>query len=134
MKDLNAEVVFNHWKTVLNHPRAILDKKRKKVIEDRLRDGFTVEDLLQVPLGVKNSPWHMGDNPRNIVYDSITLIYRDADQVEKFMASSKKKPIIPKTVTCQFCDWYAKDPTITPCERHAPELFFKWKEAKKLNA
>lgn len=110
--------IFTTWKEVLSHPRAVLDKKRRKVISERLKDGFTVEDLKLVPLGVKNSKWHMGENPRGLVYDSIGLIYRDSDHVEKFidLAEEIKDPI--PQITCQFCDWHNQDPNVPPCDRH----------------
>lgn len=78
--------VFDFWKTTLNHPRSILDDKRRKLIHARLDEGFSVEDLQTAITGCSRSPWHMGGNDRDQVYDDIALICRDAAHVEKFMA------------------------------------------------
>lgn len=82
--------VFNHWKEVCNHPKAKFDSKRQRRIIARLKDGFTQEELCQVARGVKNSPFHMGDNDSHTLYDGIDTIYRDADQVEKFIELAKQ--------------------------------------------
>jgi len=123
--------VFENWKKVLNHPRAVLDKKRVKVINERLRDGYTVEELNLVPHGVKLSPWNMGQNPNGTVYDSIGLIYRDADHIEKFIALANSKKSAPTSSTCRFCQWYSEDPTLQPCPNHnkaAYDLYMRNKQ------
>lgn len=78
--------VFSHWKTIMGHKRAQMDLKRAQVIKDRLRDGYTVEDLCLAVEGCASSAFHMGENDRRMVYDSITLILRDADHTDKFIA------------------------------------------------
>jgi hypothetical protein len=77
--------VFDHWKTALSHPRAVLDAKREKAILARLKDGFSVADLKAAVDGCKADPFSMGQNDRNQVYDDIALICRDASHVEKFI-------------------------------------------------
>lgn len=77
--------IFDEWKTTLNHPAAKLDKKRISRINARLADGFTVEQLKKVPHGVLRSPWHLGQNDTKTRYDGIDTIFRDAEQVEKFI-------------------------------------------------
>lgn len=78
--------VFAHWKFLMGHDRARMDLKRAQVIRDRLRDGYTVEDLFLAIEGCASSAFHMGENDRRQVYDSITLILRDADHVDKFIS------------------------------------------------
>jgi hypothetical protein len=78
-------VVFAHWQNVMHHPRAKLDDKRRRKIRDRLKDGYTVGDLMQAVDGCKRSPHHMGENDRGAVYDDIELICRDAPHVDKFI-------------------------------------------------
>lgn len=77
--------VFEHWKTVLNHPRAILDSKRQRLIRSRLDEGFSVDDLKAAINGCKASPWHQGLNDRGQTYDDLALICRDASKVEQFI-------------------------------------------------
>lgn len=85
-------VVFDEWKRVLNHPKAALDSKRKKRIQDRFGDGFTLEELKLVPLGVLNSPYHLGQNPQSTRYDGIDTVFRDRAQVEKFIELASTQP------------------------------------------
>ncbi len=77
--------VFDHWKLVTNHPRSCLDSKRAKVINDRLHDGYSEEDLKLAAFGCAHSRWHKGENDRHQVYDSVELIYRSADKVDQFI-------------------------------------------------
>jgi hypothetical protein len=86
----DVAVVFNHWKTIMGHQRARMDLKRAQVIRDRLRDGYVVEDLCLAIDGCAASAFHMGENDRRQVYDSITLILRDADHVDKFLEAGEK--------------------------------------------
>lgn len=81
-----VEEIFNCWKSTLNHPKSILDEKRRKLIIARLKEGFTVEQLKQAIEGIARSEWHMGQNDRHTRYDGLELIFRDAGKVEKFMA------------------------------------------------
>lgn len=77
--------IFDFWKTTLNHPRSVLDSKRKKLIEDRL-EHFSADDLKTAISGCLASDWHMGRDPNNsTVFDGLDLIFRDAGKVEKFI-------------------------------------------------
>lgn len=78
-------LVFEHWREVHQHPRAALDAKRKKVITSALK-SYPVDDLKLAIDGCKASPFHQGENDRNAKYDSLALILRDAEQIDKFMA------------------------------------------------
>jgi hypothetical protein len=82
--------VFEHWRIIMGHSRARLDAVRAKVIKARLTDGYSVEDLCLAVDGCCASAFHMGDNDRQQVFDSITLILRDADHVDKFIRAGEK--------------------------------------------
>lgn len=82
--------VFEHWKIIMGHSRARLDVARAKVIKTRLKDGYSVEDLCLAIDGCCASAFHMGENDRQMVYDSIALILRDADHVDKFIKAGEK--------------------------------------------
>jgi hypothetical protein len=77
--------VFAHWKAIMGHERARMDVKRAQAIRDRLRDGYSVDDLMLAIEGCASSAFHMGENDRRQVYDSVTLILRDADHTDKFI-------------------------------------------------
>ena len=77
--------VFEHWKNIMQHPRARLDEKRDKLIRDRLRDGYTEQDVKDAIDGCALSDFHMGQNDHRQKYNDITLICRDALHVDKFI-------------------------------------------------
>lgn len=77
--------VFAYWQKVMQHPKAKLDRKRRQKIRDRLKDGYSTDDLMRAIDGCKRSPHHMGQNDRGTVYDDIELICRDAPHVDKFV-------------------------------------------------
>ncbi|MDQ3801806.1 MAG: hypothetical protein M3384_20465, partial [Acidobacteriota bacterium] len=72
-------------------PRAVLDGKRNGKILSRLREGYAVEDLKAAISGCRASPWHNGTDPKSngTIYDSIDLIFRDAEKVDFFIAINK---------------------------------------------
>lgn len=78
-------VVFDHWKKTLNHPKARFDKKRKSKIAQALKN-YSPEDLCLAVDGCKASRWHMGDNADKRIHDSIDLIFRDTERIERFIA------------------------------------------------
>ena len=84
--------VFTHWQTVMNHPRSKLGDKRRKAINARLKEGYTVDDLKRAVDGCLHSAFHMGDNKDGTVFDDIELICRDASQVDKFLKLANAPP------------------------------------------
>ena len=63
--------------------KVVLDTKRRGVIKSALKE-YAVEDLIDAFSGVALSPHHRGENEARMVYDSIELILRDANHIEKF--------------------------------------------------
>lgn len=90
-----VEAVFIHWKEICNHPKAVLDAKRRRAIQDRLKQ-FSVEDCKRAIEGCKASPWHQGANDRHKVFDDIELIFRDAKHVEEFIRVLEKTPSLAR--------------------------------------
>ena len=82
----STQVVFSHWQTAMNHPQAKLDSKRKQKITQALK-SYSIQDLCLAIDGCKASAWHMGVNPGKKIYDDISLIFRDAEHIERFMGS-----------------------------------------------
>lgn len=74
-------VVFRHWQTVHDHPGAKLDDKRRALIRRALR-AYSVDVLCDAISGYRNSPHHMGQNPRGTKYDDIGLFLRDAEHID----------------------------------------------------
>lgn len=80
-----ASRVFACWKETMGKPKARLDAKRRDLINKRIADGYTVDDLCIAIRGCSESVFHMGKNDRNTRYDDITLICRDAKHVDQFL-------------------------------------------------
>ncbi|MCI0699318.1 hypothetical protein L0337_45860, partial [candidate division KSB1 bacterium] len=81
----NIQMVFAHWQTVMDHPLAKLTKERRRKVQMRLKEGYTVEQLKQAIDGNKASPFHQGQNDHGTKYDDLELICRKGAQVEKFI-------------------------------------------------
>lgn len=77
-----AHEVFDHWRIVFSHSKAVLDDKRRRLIDARLKQ-FTVADLKAAIDGYKLSPFHQGQNTDGKIFDSVELIMRDAHHVEE---------------------------------------------------
>jgi len=84
--------IFEFWKETLNHGKARFDKKREKVIVSALRCGYSVADLKTAIVGCSKTPHNMGMNDRNEVYDKLSLIFRDGEQIERFMNNADPQP------------------------------------------
>ncbi len=88
----NTNAVFAHWQHVMNHPHAKLDTKRRKKIEQALNLGYTTDDLQLAIDGCSKTPFNIGLNDRGQRYDSIDLIFRDADHIDQFIANAMNPP------------------------------------------
>lgn len=80
--------VFDYWKQIMGHKQACLDVKREGAVKARIKDGYTVEQLMAAVDGCKMSPFHQGQNDNAMVYDDLELICRDSKRVDQFIAIS----------------------------------------------
>lgn len=85
-----AEQVFERWKAVMGSPRSRLDPARAKAIDAMLAVGYSVEDLELAVFGCSVSPFHQGNNDRQMKFADIGLICRDAQHVDQFIALAEK--------------------------------------------
>lgn len=85
--------IFEFWKNTMNHSRSKLDDNRKKIINKALDIGYTSEDCENAILGCKANQWNMGDNENGQVYDSLDLILRNAEKIDKFIANYENPPL-----------------------------------------
>lgn len=92
-----ALAVFEHWQKVFSHPKAVLDDKRRRLIDARLKQ-FTLDDLRSAIDGYKLSPFHQGQNDDGKVFDSIELIMRDAHHVEEGLRFLRAPPRPPPKI------------------------------------
>jgi hypothetical protein len=91
--------VFDHWRAVMGHGRAQLDGKRRRRINAALKAGYSAGDLIAAIDGCKASAFHMGANDRSTKYDGIDVIFRDADQIDKFIANAPRNVTAAKAAT-----------------------------------
>lgn len=87
----SAKAVFEAWlgewtRYVGKGRQPILDAARSRKVRDRLRDGFTVEDLCAAARGIWRSKWHRDEKRTDL-----SLALRDADHVERFMREGAEK-------------------------------------------
>lgn len=87
-----AQEVFEHWRQVLDKPRALFSADRRRKVEARLREGRSVEDLKRAVDGCASTPFNRGENDRGQRYDDLELICRTNAHVERFMANAEAPP------------------------------------------
>lgn len=112
----DVELVFKHWQTVMNHPKAILSEKTTKLISARMKEGFTPALLREAIDGCSKTPHNMGMNDRNTRYDSLELILRDGENVNRFIANNANPPMVNQQLSTAgnqtakaVMDWLADD-------------------------
>lgn len=84
--------IFSHWQAVMNHPKAVLDKQRRRFIQQALDNGYSVDDLCHAITGCSLTPHNQGQNDRGERYDGLHLILRSADQIDRFIRNSQHPP------------------------------------------
>ncbi len=83
--DFTIDLFFQHWQIIHDYKRARLDEKRRKLIKDRLKDGYSLQDLADAVSGCFLSAFHMGDNDRGNRFNDLGLILRDSAHVDRFI-------------------------------------------------
>lgn len=86
----DIEIVFDHWKKIHNHKKSVLDENRITLIRNALKK-FSIDDIKLAITGCKKSKYHQGDNPEGKVYDSLGLILRNAENIERFIGYNETK-------------------------------------------
>ena len=70
----------------LLHPRARPGVKACQLIAERIdQEGWTVRDCLEAIAGCHASPFHCCKNDRGQVYQSLSLIFRSSENVQRFI-------------------------------------------------
>lgn len=99
--------IFGYWQKRMESPKSILDDKRKKAIKAALKLGYTEKQLCEAIRGCSLSPHHMGENERSTKYNSIDLIFRNADKIDSFIAMDKNPPKVHVNGSNQPSDMWA---------------------------
>lgn len=93
----DVDSVFSHWCKTMQMRNAKLTSKRKKCIEDRIKEGYLLTDIFDAISGCASSAYHMGQNDTGTVYNDLTLILRSGDKLEQFI--QKLSPVKPNPQT-----------------------------------
>lgn len=91
----DRQEIFEHWQKTLNHSKSKLDRKRTRDITKGLALGFTVEELKKAINGCSKNKFNMGENKQGKIYDSLDLIFRDAQHIENFIADDANPNVVP---------------------------------------
>ena len=84
--------IFSHWQRTLEHPQARLDNSREKWIRGALRMGYSVEECCQAITGCSLTQHNIGKNDRGERYDGFHIIFKSADQIDRFMQNALSPP------------------------------------------
>ena len=104
------EKIFNYWRKTMKSPRSRLDPKRYKAIKAALKIGYTPRDLCRAINGCALTPHNMGKNANDEKYNSIDLILRDAEHIDRFVQNSKTPPVpAEKKVSNEIPGWWKSD-------------------------
>lgn len=77
--------VFSYWQTELKHPKAHLDKVRRKLIRERLTEGYPLSDLKLAIDGLKLNPTYNGNRR-----DDFDTFCKDGKSLEMFMEKANE--------------------------------------------
>lgn len=116
--------IFAYWQRVMDSPNSKLDKKRIDRIRNGLKLGYSVRQLCDAIRGCSRSPFNMGENDRNTKFNGLSLILRDAEHIDKFIALADQNVVGPETMSqrnariiAELCDDEAlDDPNIIDME------------------
>ena len=90
--------VFEHYRTYhpKSFPKPTSKMKEWGKIRDRLKDGYSVDDLKTAIDGNHSSPFHCGENTEQAKYNSLELIVRDSGKVTQFieLAQARAGPVL----------------------------------------
>lgn len=89
----NTVDVFEFWKETMSlNGSTFLTPKRKKAIENRIKDGYNIERIKDAIRGCSISPFHCGLNDRKKKFQDIELICRSGEKVEDFESIWNDRP------------------------------------------
>lgn len=80
----HVRTIFEYWQRIMHSPGSVLDAKRRKVIERALK-SYAPADVCKAIRGCSKTPHNMGSNSTKTIYNSLGLILRDADHIDRFI-------------------------------------------------
>ena len=82
-----AEAIISHYKSH-SHPRWHLKPKERKMLKDRLADGYTVDELKMAIDGLHLTDWNQGKNPSGQKYLGLYYAFHE-DKIDGRIAAAE---------------------------------------------
>lgn len=79
--------ITSHYKSH-NHPRWHLKPKERKLLKERLEDGYTVDELKMAIDGLHLTDWNQGKNPSGQKYLGLYYAFHE-DKIDGRIASAE---------------------------------------------
>jgi hypothetical protein len=76
--------IFEFWQKVMDSPKSKLDKDRKTLIVNALKN-YSPADICKAIRGCSKTPHNMGKNDRNTLFNGLNLILRNAEKIDYFI-------------------------------------------------
>lgn len=89
----DVQTVFDFWLSVMGKKRALLSPERRTLIGAAIHD-YGLDSCLEAVRGCSVSPFHMGANKQRKRYDSLDLIFRNSDTIERFLQIAEENPYV----------------------------------------
>lgn len=89
----DIQKVFDYWIVVMGRKRAVLSPERKILIGAAIHD-YGLDGCMEAVRGCSVSPFHMGANRQRKRYDSLDLIFRNSDTIERFIQIAEENPYV----------------------------------------
>lgn len=96
LKPLSAKAnpafeLFSYWCEVMGKSISTskLTPKREKKIKDRLKQGYTFDQIKTAIFNCSNDPFSMGQNDRGKPFNDLELICRDGEKLESFLEATQ---------------------------------------------
>lgn len=114
--DWNGLVLF--FNKVTNKNTRVVNNKAKKQFKERLKDGYTKEDIMKAIRNCYKDPYHK-ENPHYLTLEFISR----PDKFEKYTDYKSKVVRLPE-------DWYNRELTLEQREMLSPQQLESWKRNK----
>lgn len=103
--------VFQYWQEKLNHPQAKLDDNRRRIITNALKE-YSVDQCKTAIYGMSVTPHNIGQNDRNQRFDGLHIVFKNAENFERFTSNAANPKIKPLDKHSGFSDRdYSQDQT-----------------------
>lgn len=81
----SVQEAFEYWRKVMGkNTNTLLTPKRRRLIRDRLKEGYTLDDIKRAIDGCSQDAFNMGANDRSKPFNDIELICRSGEKLEGF--------------------------------------------------